>query len=58
MKIKSYIAFFATLMATSASAHDGIHLHPHGFEMLTAGLALFAVVGGAVAAVLIKKGKK
>jgi hypothetical protein len=47
MKTISYTTL-ATLFADSpALAHGGAHLHPHGFENLTMGLALIAVAGAA-----------
>lgn len=34
----------AALIATPAMAHGGAHLHPHGFELGTAALAVCAVL--------------
>lgn len=43
--MKRLIAIFgATLLASPALAHGGAHLHPHGFELGTAALAVCAVL--------------
>lgn len=47
--MKPLTTLAALLAAAPALAHDGAHLHPHGFE---AALALGLVVAGAVAVVL------
>ena len=47
MKTITYSAIATLLSFAPAAAHEGVHLHPHGFEGVVAGLALIGLAGGA-----------
>ncbi|MGJ8586176.1 MAG: hypothetical protein ACSHXD_18955 [Marinosulfonomonas sp.] len=34
----------SALVATPVLAHGGVHLHPHGFELMVAGLVVVSAV--------------
>lgn len=55
MKTITYATFATLFMAAPALAHSGAHLHPHGFEGLTMGLALIALAGGVA---LVRAGRR
>ncbi len=43
--MKSILTAIALFTPLAASAHDGLHHHPHGVEGLWLGLAAIAVAG-------------
>lgn len=46
MKTTTYTILATLFAAAPALAHNGAHLHPHGFEGLLVGCAVIAVAGG------------
>ncbi len=51
--MKTLLATALTLAATSAFAHDGAHMHPHGMES-TWGYALVALIASGVTLLAIR----
>lgn len=47
LKMRTFIVTAAALAATGASAHDGLHMHPHGAETFL-GFAFMAAIIAAV----------